>query len=77
MAVVQVRDLPPDVVETLRIRAARAHQSLQGYLLQLLVDHAQRLTPDEAAERARDIAQRSSVTTLDIARARDAVSEQP
>ncbi|MFJ2218237.1 FitA-like ribbon-helix-helix domain-containing protein [Streptomyces sp. NPDC101062] len=76
MAVVQVRDLPPDVVETLRVRAARAHQSLQGYLLQMLVDHAHTLTPSEAAERARDIAERSSVMTPDIARARDTVNEQ-
>lgn len=77
MAVVQVRDLPPDVAETLRVRAARANQSLQGYLLQLLVDHARTLTPGEAAERARDIAQRSSVMSLDVARARDVVNDQP
>ncbi|MFJ3182574.1 FitA-like ribbon-helix-helix domain-containing protein [Streptomyces sp. NPDC086796] len=77
MAVVQVRDLPPEVVDTLRIRAARAHQSLQGYLLQLLIDHAGTLTPVEAAERARDIAGRSSATILDIAQAQEALNGKP
>ncbi|MEO3976968.1 hypothetical protein [Streptomyces sp. CAU 1734] len=76
MAVVQVRDLPPDVVDTLRVRAARAHQSLQGYLLQLLIDHASTLTPAEAAERARDIAGRCSVSIADITQARDAVNRK-
>ncbi|WP_217231374.1 FitA-like ribbon-helix-helix domain-containing protein [Streptomyces anulatus] len=77
MAVVQVRDLSPEVVAILRTRAARAHQSLQGYLLQMLTEHASTLTPAEAAERARDIAQRSSATIPDITRARDAVNGKP
>lgn len=77
MAVVQVRDLPPDTMRILKVRAAHARQSLQGYLLELLIDHANTLTPAEAADRARDIAGRSSVTSPDVTRARDAVNAQP
>lgn len=51
---------------TLKIRAARSGQSLQAYLLQLLVDEAALLTPEEAAEQARGIAARGQVTADDV-----------
>ncbi|SCE34103.1 hypothetical protein GA0115243_1106205 [Streptomyces sp. ScaeMP-e83] len=51
---------------TLKIRAARSGQSLQAYLLQLLVGEAALLTPEEAAEQARGIAARGQVTADDV-----------
>lgn len=51
---------------TLKVRAARSGQSLQAYLLQLLVGEAALLTPEEAAEQARGIAARGQVTADDV-----------
>jgi antitoxin FitA len=48
------------------VRAARSGQSLQAYVRQLLDSEAEALTPEEAAERARAIAARSSVTADDV-----------
>ncbi|WP_084955720.1 FitA-like ribbon-helix-helix domain-containing protein [Thermoactinospora rubra] len=75
MANVHVRDVPEEVLRTLKVRAARAGQSLQAYLRQLLIGEAQTLNPEEVAEEARRIAARSRVTEDDIletiARARE------
>ena len=49
-----------------------AGQSLQAYVRQLLEREAATLTPEEAAERARAIAARSSVTAADVV---DAISD--
>jgi hypothetical protein len=54
------------------VRAARAGQSLQAYVRQLLEREAATVTPEEAAERARAIAARSSVTADDVV---DAIAE--
>ncbi|CAM5720849.1 hypothetical protein YUYDRAFT_02273 [Streptomyces sp. ScaeMP-e48] len=51
---------------TLKVRAARSGQSLQAYLLQLLIGEAALLTPEEAAEQARGIAARGQVTADDV-----------
>lgn len=66
MATIQVRDVSDSTLTTLKVRAARAGQSLQGYVRQLLESEAATLTPEEAAEQARTIAARSSVTADDI-----------
>ena len=57
---------PKDAVTTLKVRAARAGQSLQAYVRQLLETEANAVPPEEAAERARDIAARSKVTADDV-----------
>jgi hypothetical protein len=49
-----------------------AGQSLQAYVRQLLESEAATLTPEEAAERARAIAARSTVTADDVV---DAIAE--
>jgi plasmid stability protein len=69
MATIHVRDVPDDTVRTLKVRAARAGQSLQGYVRQLLDREAEVLTAEEASERARSIAARSSVTADDVVEA--------
>jgi antitoxin FitA len=71
MATIHVRDVPESTLTTLKVRAARAGQSLQAYVLQLLDTEAGALTPEEAAEQAREIAFRSRVTADDVT---DAIS---
>ncbi len=66
MATIQVRDVSDSTLTTLKVRAARAGQSLQGYIRQLLENEATTLTPEEAAEQARTIAARSDVTADDV-----------
>jgi len=66
MSTIHVRDVPETTVTTLKVRAARAGQSLQAYVRQLLDSEAAALTPDEAADQARVIAARSKVTADDV-----------
>jgi len=66
MSTIHVRDVSESAVTTLKVRAARAGQSLQAYVRQLLESEAAATPPEEAAERARDIAARSEVTVDDV-----------
>ena len=75
MAIIHVRDVSEGTLTTLKVRAARSGQSLQGYVRQLLEREAAVLTPEEAAERARTIAARSSVTADDVTEAIAAMRE--
>jgi antitoxin FitA len=68
MAIIHVRDVSEGTLTTLKVRAARSGQSLQGYVRQLLEREAAALTPEEAAERARAIAARSSIAAMREAR---------
>jgi plasmid stability protein len=52
MPSVQIKDVPDGTHAVLRRRAAEAHQSLQEYLLQRLIDEASRPTVDEVLNRA-------------------------
>lgn len=52
MTSVQIKGVPEETHSVLRQRAARAHQSLQEYLLGLLVRQASTPTVDEVLERA-------------------------
>ena len=51
MPSVQIKNVPDDVHRTLRSRAAAAGQSLQEYLLALLVEEARMLPPDVIFDR--------------------------
>ena len=75
MAIIHVRDISEGTLTTLKVRAARSGQSLQGYVRQLLEHEATMLTPEEAAERARTIAARSAVTADDVTEAIAAMRE--
>lgn len=66
MATLHGRDLSESTLATLKVRAAKAGQSLQAYIRTLLNDEAESLAPSEAAERARQIAARTSVTAIDV-----------
>ena len=65
MTSIYVRDVSENALTTLKVRAARAGQSLQGYIRQLLEAEATTLTSEEAASQARAIAARSAVTADD------------
>ncbi len=47
MATVQIKHVPDETHHRLRARAAAAHQSLQEYLLEHLIEEAARPTIDE------------------------------
>jgi len=66
MATIHVRDVSDEAVAVLKVRAARGGQSLQQYVQQLLEGEAAMLTAEEAAERARSIASRGTVTAADV-----------
>lgn len=52
MPSVQIKDVPEETHAVLRRRAAAAHQSLQEYLRNRLIDEAARPTLDEVLDRA-------------------------
>jgi len=52
MATIQVKNVPPEVHTALRHKAVDAHQSLQEYVLSLLVAAAGRPTMKEVLDRA-------------------------
>lgn len=74
MVAITVRNVPDDTRNELAARAARAGQSLQEYLRQLLVDTAARPSLDEviARARARVEATGTNIDDATILAARDA-----
>ncbi|MCE3274194.1 MAG: hypothetical protein K0R13_49 [Propionibacteriaceae bacterium] len=52
MTSIQIKGVPERTHAVLRKRATAAHQSLQEYLLQHLIEEADRPTLDEVLERA-------------------------
>jgi plasmid stability protein len=59
MALIQIRDVPEDVYETIRLRARRSGQSIQGYMLARTIEIARRPTPsDVLADLEADVAER-------------------
>jgi antitoxin FitA len=52
MTSIQIKGVPDRTHAVLRHRAAAAHQSLQEYLLQLLIQEADRPTLDEVLDSA-------------------------
>lgn len=50
MALIQIRDVPEDVYETIRRRARRAGQSIQAYMLARTVEMSRRPTPTEVLD---------------------------
>ncbi len=66
MATLHVRDVPAETMAALKRRAGQAGQSMQAFICEILNREATVLSPQEVAERARQIAERSSVTTEDV-----------
>lgn len=50
MALIQIRDVPEDVYETIRTRARQAGQSIQAYMLAQITEMGRRPTPSEIIE---------------------------
>ena len=63
---IQIRNVPDEVHEVYRRRAAAAGQSLQEYLLADLTRQASRPTMEEAMARIADHARGSTVTREDV-----------
>jgi plasmid stability protein len=62
MALIQVRDVPEDVYETIRRRARRAGQSIQAYMLARTIELGRRPTPEEVlAQLEDDLGSRTSL----------------
>lgn len=51
MALIQIRDVPEDVYETIRRRAREAGQSIQAYMLERVTELGRRPTPQEITAR--------------------------
>ncbi len=54
MPTIQIKNVPPETHAILRRRAAAAHQSLQEYLRNRLIQDASAATVDEVLDRAGD-----------------------
>ncbi len=54
MPTIQIKNVPPETHAVLRRRAAAAHQSLQEYLRNRLIQDASAATVDEVLDRAGD-----------------------
>ncbi len=52
MAQLLVRDLEPDIINRLKLRAKNHHRSLQGEAKLILQEAAQKMTMEEVRERA-------------------------
>ncbi len=52
MPSLQVKEVPEEVLDVLKRRAAMSHRSLQQYLLDHLIEEASRPTLDEVLDRA-------------------------
>ncbi|HEY7044288.1 MAG TPA: hypothetical protein VH419_11525, partial [Nocardioidaceae bacterium] len=48
MATIQIREIPEDVYEVIRLRARRSGRSIQSYMRDVVVDFASHPTMDEA-----------------------------
>jgi len=66
---VQIRNVPDEARQALKARAAARGESLNDYLLKLLIEDAARPTVREVLERARARSERSAVSSVDIIRA--------
>jgi antitoxin FitA len=59
MALIQIRDVPEDVYETIRRRARESRQSIQAYMLERITEMGRRRTPAEViADLRADLAAR-------------------
>lgn len=65
---VQIRNVPDDARQALKARAAARGESLNEYLLKLLVEESSRPTLRDVLERARARSERSAVSAVDIIR---------
>jgi antitoxin FitA len=71
MALIQIRDVPEDVYETIRKRARQSGQSIQGYMLARTIELGRRPSLEEVlAAVEEDLAGRPSLRVdVDVVRA--------
>ena len=66
---VQIRNVPDDARQALKARAAARGESLNEYLLKLLIEESKTMTVREVLERAASRSERAKVSSVDIIRA--------
>lgn len=66
---VQIRNVPDETRQALKARAAASGESLNEFLLQLLVEEAGRPTVAEVLARAVSRSESSTVSSVDLIRA--------
>ena len=66
IALIQIRDVPEDVYETIRRRARRNGQSIQKYMLAQITDIARMADLDEALDELDKIHARMPGRSIDI-----------
>jgi len=64
----QIRNVPEEARRALKARAAERGESLNEYLLRLLIEDASRPTVAEVLKRAASRSEKSSVSSVDIIR---------
>ena len=64
----QIRNVPEETRRALKARAAERGESLNEYLLRLLIEDASRPTVAEVLKRAASRSEKSSVSSVDIIR---------
>ncbi|HVX44778.1 MAG TPA: hypothetical protein VHC49_12875 [Mycobacteriales bacterium] len=76
-SLLQIRNVPDDVRQTLKARAAANGESLNSYLLELFSREVARPTVSEVLQRAARRAERAQESAVDILAAARADREQP
>ena len=66
---VQIRNVPDNARRVLKARAAARGESLNAYLLNLLIEDASHPTIKEVLTRARERSERSEISSVEIIRA--------
>ena len=66
---VQIRNVPDEARQALKARAAARGESLNEYLLKLLIEESKTMTVREVLERAASRSERAKVSSVDIIRA--------
>lgn len=65
---VQIRNVPDETRRELKARAAARGESLNEYLLKMLIEQSKTMTVREVLERAASRSERSKVSSVDVIR---------
>lgn len=75
MATIQIREIPEDVYEVIRVRARASGRSIQSYMRDVVVDVASRPTTDEVLATMEDVRAASPSPGATRASVLDALAE--
>lgn len=66
---VQIRNVPDETRQALKARAAARGESLNEFLLKMLIEESNNMTVREVLERAASRSERAKVSSVDLIRA--------